>query len=116
MKTIHIPFDMFEAIELNIHSTSILDDYVTKVRDVGFFSDILGEGVTVFGRAEKGYEIDIVLFKGTDCKHAQLLSYLSHEITHACQCITEYLGIKDDEFSAYLHQYILKVCLEKKVV
>ena len=116
MKTVHIPFDMFEAIELNVHSTSIQEDYIAKVREIGFFSDIIGEAVTVYGRENKRYEVDIAVWRCTDVKQTQLISYLSHEITHACQCITEYLGIKDDEFSAYLHQYILKVCLEKKVV
>ena len=115
MKTCVVPFPMLRNLRIRVVTFTNSDRYVEWRRRSwddqrnGYPS----ASCRGWQRDPLHYDVDIVMFT-PGIKNKK--SVLAHEVVHAVQFIFENYGFKDEELQAYLTEYILQYCLDRKVV
>ena len=117
MKTCVVPYPMLRNLRIRVVTFTDVDEYI-EWRKRNWDDQRNGyPSASCLGwqRTPKRFDVDICLYlKGFDRKYR--ISALTHEVVHAVQFIFENYDFKDDELQAYLTEYILQYCLDKKVV
>jgi len=115
MKTVLVPFPLLDNLRIRVMVFTKADEYIEWRKKHWDDQKEKYPAASCLGwqRGPLNYDVDIVMMKPA-IRHPK--SALVHEAVHAVQFVCENYAIKDVEFSAYLTEYIVKVCMKKGIV